>query len=109
MVSATLGLIWGILHGFRRFRRPTRVDALIRLDSKLPGQPIAALRDTQAIGITDEASKAVWAAHRTRMAARAATAKPVQPDLQLSSRDPFALRYVALTALVMALPLASTT
>ena len=37
------------------------------------------------------------------MAARAATAKPVQPDLQLSSRDPFALRYVALTALVMAL------
>ncbi len=103
MVSATLGLIWGILHGFRRFRRPTRVDALIRLDSKLPGQPIAALRDTQAIGITDEASKAVWAAHRTRMAARAATAKPVQPDLQLSSRDPFALRYVALTALVMAL------
>ncbi|MDZ4395035.1 DUF4175 domain-containing protein [Cypionkella sp.] len=103
MVTATLGLIWGVIHGIRAFRRPTRVEALIRLDSKLPGQPIAALRDTQAIGITDEASKAVWAAHRARMAARAATAKPVQPDLQLSSRDPFALRYVALTALVMAL------
>ena len=103
MVSATLGLIWGVIHGFRAFRRPTRIEALIRLDSKLPGQPIAALRDTQAIGITDEASKAVWAAHRARMAIRAASAKPVQPDLQLSSRDPFALRYVALTALVMAL------
>ncbi len=103
MVSATLGLIWGIIHGVRAFRHPTRIEALIRLDSKLPGQPIAALRDTQAIGITDEASKAVWAAHRARMADRASTAKPVQPDLQLSSRDPFALRYVALTALVMAL------
>lgn len=103
MVAAVLGLIWGVAHGFRSFRRPTRVDALIRLDSKLPGQPIAALRDTQAIGITDEASKAVWAAHRARMAARASAAKPVQPDLELSSRDPFALRYVALTALVMAL------
>lgn len=103
MVTATLGLIWGVVHGIRAFRRPTRIEALIRLDSKLPGQPIAALRDTQAIGISDEASKAVWAAHRARMATRASGAKPVQPDLQLSSRDPFALRYVALTALVMAL------
>ncbi|MDB5664361.1 DUF4175 domain-containing protein [Cypionkella sp.] len=103
MVAAILGLVWGLAHGIRAFRRPTRIEALIRLDSKLPGQPIAALRDTQAIGITDEASKAVWAAHRTRMAARASGAKPVQPDLQLSSRDPYALRYVALTALVMAL------
>ncbi|GLS85423.1 ATPase [Cypionkella aquatica] len=103
MVTATLGLIWGIIHGFRAFRRPSRVDALIRLDSKLPGQPIAALRDTQAIGISDDASKAVWAAHRARMAARASTARPVQPDLQLASRDRYALRYVALTALVMAL------
>jgi uncharacterized protein (TIGR02302 family) len=36
------------------------------------------------------------------MAARAAGARPVQPDLRLSSRDRFSLRYVALTAFVMA-------
>lgn len=103
MVASVLGLIWAIAHGIRTFRRPTRTEALIRLDSKLPGQPIAALRDTQAIGITDEASKAVWAAHRTRMAVRAAAARTVEPNLQLASRDPFALRYVALTGLVMAM------
>ncbi|OYW62510.1 MAG: ATPase [Rhodobacterales bacterium 12-65-15] len=63
---------------------------------------MAALRDTQAIGLGDAASLAVWEAHKARMAARAAAARPVAPDLRLSSRDPFSLRYVALTAFVMA-------
>jgi Domain of unknown function (DUF4175) len=85
------------------FRKPTQLEALVRLDARLPGQPIAALRDTQAIGITDEASRAVWATHRARMAARASTARAVEPDLQLATRDPYALRYAALTAFVMAL------
>ena len=89
--------------GYRRFRKPTAVDALDRLDGTMPGRPIAALRDTQAIGTNDPASLAVWKAHQERMAARAAGARPVQPDLRLSSRDPFSLRYVALTAFVMAM------
>ena len=89
--------------GLRRFHRPTVTDALDRLDATMPGRPIAALRDTQAIGTSDPASLAVWQTHQERMAARAAQARPVQPDLRLSSRDPFSLRYVALTAFVMAL------
>lgn len=97
------GAIWALGLGLRQFRAPTRTEALARLDSRLPGNPIAALRDTQAIGATDPASQAVWAAHRARMAARAAAAKAVEPDLKLASRDPFALRYIALTALVAAL------
>jgi uncharacterized protein (TIGR02302 family) len=88
--------------GYRRFRRPTEGDALARLDATMPGRPIAALRDTQAIGAGDPASLAVWQAHKDRMAKRAAAAQPVAPDLRLSSRDPFSLRYVALTAFVMA-------
>lgn len=88
--------------GIRRFRRPTAMDALDRLDAAMPGRPIAALRDTQAIGTADPASLAVWRVHQERMAARAAGARPVQPDLRLSSRDRFSLRYVALTAFVMA-------
>lgn len=103
LVAALGGGLWALVWGLRRFRRPTRADALERLDSALPGHPIAALTDTQAIGTSDPASLAVWQAHRARMAARAAAARPVSPDLRLARRDPFALRYVALTALVMAL------
>ena len=102
-VAALGGSLWALVTGLRRFRRPGRAEALARLDSALPGHPIAALTDTQAIGVTDAASLAVWEAHRSRMAARAALARPVTPDLRLAGRDPFALRYVALTALVMAL------
>ncbi len=97
---AALGLL---VLGYRRFRKPTLADALDRLDAALPGRPIAALRDTQALGTADPASLAVWRAHQERMAARAAQAQPVSPNLRLSSRDPFSLRYVALTAFVMAL------
>jgi len=102
-LAAGAKLAWGVWWGLRVFRAPTRTEALARLDSRLPGNPIAALNDTQAIGATDPASQAVWAAHRARMAARAAGAKAVEPDLRLAARDPFALRYVALTALVLAL------
>ncbi len=103
LVAAVGGGLWALVSGLRRFHKPTRADALERLDSALPGHPIAALTDTQAIGTTDPASLAVWQAHRDRMAARAAAARPVSPDLQLARRDPFALRYVALTAFVIAL------
>jgi Domain of unknown function (DUF4175) len=103
IVAAVLGGIWAAIHGFMAFHAPSLNDALERLDARLPGQPIAALRDTQAIGSTDPASQAVWAAHLDRMAARAAAAKTVAPNLQLASRDRFALRYVAMTALILAL------
>lgn len=103
VVFLALGLIWAAVHGARRFRRPSRAEALARLDARLPGQPLAALADVQALGLGDAASQAVWAAHRARMEARAAGARAVAPDLRLSDRDPYALRYMALTALLMAL------
>ncbi len=103
MVAFILGSAATLFLGWRSFRRPTEADALARLDAALPGRPIAALTDDQAIGRGDAASVAVWRAHRERMAQVAAGAKPVAPDLRLSSRDPFGLRYMALTVLVMAL------
>ena len=103
IVAAIVGGLWALVHGLRRFRAPSRLDAMARLDATLPGQPIAALRDQQATGTADPAAVALWAAHRERMAARAAKARAVEPDLRLASRDPFALRYVALTVLMVAL------
>ncbi|MDP3960788.1 MAG: DUF4175 domain-containing protein [Pseudorhodobacter sp.] len=100
---AGLAALWALVSGLRGFAWPRRAEALARLDAALPGRPLAALADTQAIGAADRASVAVWHAHRARMAARAATARAVPPDLRLARRDPFALRYLALTALVVAL------
>lgn len=96
------GFVWALFTGIRRFRWPVRAEAMARLDATLPGRPLAALNDTQAIGAGDDASVRVWQAHVARMAERAQQARTVEPDLRLSRRDPYALRYVALTAFVMA-------
>lgn len=102
-VMATLGaLVWAFIRGIRHFRWPTRAEALARLDATLPGRPIAALSDAQALGGQDAGSLAVWRLHIARMAERAAKARARTPDLNLSGRDPFALRYAALTALIIA-------
>ncbi|SFU01448.1 TIGR02302 family protein [Sedimentitalea nanhaiensis] len=91
------------IRGIRRLQWPTQAQALARLDETLPGRPIQALLDDQAIGSTDAASVAVWRAHQARMAERVATAQAPAPDLRLARSDPFALRYVALLTFLVAL------
>ena len=103
VVVSCLAALAALVYAFRTFRLPTRAQALARLDASLPGRPIQALMDDQAIGQGDAASAAVWAAHQNRMAARAAQARAVPGDLRVARFDPFALRYVALLAFVMAL------
>ncbi|MEW9921066.1 TIGR02302 family protein [Marimonas sp. MJW-29] len=102
-VVAALAGLWSIYYAVRRFRIPSRADAMARLDASLPGRPIQALLDDAAIGSGDEASMAVWRAHKARMAARAAAAKPVPADLRVAKRDPYALRFVAVLAFAVAL------
>ncbi|RVV96999.1 DUF4175 domain-containing protein [Mesobaculum littorinae] len=102
-VVAVLGGVALAGFGLWRFRWPTRAEALDRLDRSLPGRPISAIGDSQAVGAGDAASQAVWQAHLLRMTDRLDAARAQRPDLQLADRDPFALRYVALLAFVMAL------
>jgi len=101
-VVAALALLAFLVRGAWRFRWPSGAQALARLDGSLPGRPIATLADQPAHPGADSGTLAVWQAHRDRMADRAAKAMPVEPDLQLATRDPYALRYLGATALAMA-------
>ncbi len=100
---AGLVILAFLILGLIRFRMPTHAEALERLDATMPGRPITTLLDTPAVGGHDPASRSVWATHVSRMAARAAGARAPEPDLRLSSRDPYALRYIGATAIAMAL------
>ncbi len=102
-VVAILGAGYVLVRGLRRFEWPSEDQALDRLDATMRGRPLRTLLDRQAIGAQDAASAAVWRAHQDRMAHRAAQAETVKPDLRLSDRDPYALRYVALVAFCVAL------
>ncbi len=98
-----LGLAVLLVHGLRRFRWPGEDAARARIDATLPGRPLAALRDTPALGRDDPGAQAVWAAHMARMRQLAAQAKAVPADLRLAARDPWALRLMALVLLVAGL------
>lgn len=107
-------VVWGVgaalilmaagfaIRGLMRFRWPSREEAIGRLDASLSGRPLQALRDGQAIGAGDFGSEGLWRAHQARMAQRASGAKAVEPDLRVSSRDVFGLRFVALTVFMIA-------
>ncbi len=102
-VVAVIALLASLVWGIRRFRLPSEAEALARVDATLPGRPIAAIADKQAIGGGDPASEAVWRAHVARMEARTRDARLVAPDLRVADRDPYGLRFVALLFFVTAL------
>ncbi|GGE18158.1 TIGR02302 family protein [Gemmobacter megaterium] len=102
IAAAVLALGFAV-RGLRGLRLPSRAQAMARLDATLPGRPLAALTDTQAIG-----SGEVWQAHVARMSDRAAKARAPVPDVRLNARDPYALRYTALLLALVALGFGST-
>ncbi len=97
------GLVWSIWRGLSQFQMPTHAEALDRLDRTMAGRPITALIDALAIGGDDPATRSVWEAHLERMAEKVREARAPAPDLKISDRDPYGLRFVAATALAMAL------
>jgi len=92
-LAAFAGSMW---YAARHFRWVSAADAMDRLDRSMPGRPLTASFDDMAIGGEDDASRAVWEAHIARTKKALSAAKPVEPDLTVSDRDPFALRYAAL-------------
>ena len=102
-ILAALGIVLGLIDGLRRLRPPGRAEAMARVDATLPGRPLAALCDSIALGALDPGARALWWAHRQRMARLAAAARPVGADAGLRWRDPLGLRLAAGVALAMAL------
>lgn len=91
-----------LVRGIMRFHWPGEAEARARIDAVLPGRPLAALSDEPALGRDDPAAQGVWAAHLARMRRLAATARPVVPDLRLAGYDRWAIRLMALVALIAA-------
>jgi uncharacterized protein (TIGR02302 family) len=104
-VLGTAGLAALVLAGIglRQFRWPSAAEARARIDSVLPGRPLAALEDRLALGRDDPAAETVWALHLERMRRAARAARVAVPDLRLAGRDPWALRLMALVLLITAL------
>ncbi|MEL6681021.1 MAG: DUF4175 domain-containing protein [Pseudomonadota bacterium] len=102
-VVSVIGFLAALTWGLRRFHMPSQAQAVARVDAAMPGRPIAAIADSQAIGSGDAASEAVWQAHMQRMAERTKEARAVEPDLRVSDKDPYGLRFVALLFFVTAL------
>ncbi|WFE75361.1 DUF4175 domain-containing protein [Roseinatronobacter sp. S2] len=102
-IMLLVALLGALLVGAWRLRVPFPADAARRLDQALPGRPLSALSDQQAIGAQDAASTRVWAVHMARMQARLAHVDAVRADLRLSRFDRFGLRYIALTAFAVSL------
>ena len=103
LIVALAMAIWLAWRGIARLRLPTGAEARARVDASLPGRPLAALDDTQALGRSDAGAQAVWATHQARMARLAKGARAVPPDLRLSRFDPWALRLAALVVVFAAL------
>jgi len=99
------GLAWWRL---RDFAWPAREAAIRRLerDSGVPHRPLIAVQDRLAAGETDPMAAALWQAHRRREAERLAGLSngPARPGL--ANLDKWALRFVPVLALVVAIAVA---
>lgn len=97
-----IGLLWWEM---REFSWPTHDAAVRRLerDSEIPHRPLIAVQDRLAAGSSDPMAAALWEAHRRREAARLASLgnKPAHPGLAVLDR--WALRFVPIIALVVAI------
>lgn len=94
------------VYGFQSWRLPGRDEALRRIerDSGLSHRPLGSLDDRLAEGQDDPLLRALWAAHRRRLAALLGRLTVAPPSPGLPARDPLGLR--AGVVLVLAVGLA---
>ena len=105
LAVAFCGLGWWRLRNFAWPRHEAAVRRLER-DSGVPHRPLVAVHDHLAAGGSDPMATALWEAHRHREAERLASLsnRPAHPGLALL--DTWALRFVPILVLVVALAIA---
>ena len=96
LLGAGILLIGALTWGIWKFQLPSFYEAQNRLDRSMPARPLQGLRDQHGLGTSDRLSKEMWHAHRRYLTQEAARARPAEPDLSLSKRDPYGLRFSAL-------------
>lgn len=86
-----------------KLRWPTREEALARVERSSGRQhrPLTALEDDLSVGAENPQSQAIWALHQRRAAEAVAAIRSKAPDPRAYRRDPFALRVLAASALLV--------
>ncbi len=103
ILGGGLFLLW---QGLRTLRPPSHAEAMARIEhrSALPDAPLRALADDLPPEMArDGRTRALWHAHRARMARAARGLKVGLPHSPVPRRDPFALRNALALALLTAL------
>ena len=85
-----------------RVRWPSRDEAIRRIEraSSVPHRPATSYEDTLSAPSSDPATRAIWDAHRARMAALLAKLRSGKPQPRTDRFDPFAVRAALLLGLV---------
>ncbi len=86
-----------------RLTWPSRDDALQRVEktSGYKHRPLTTLEDDLSVGSDNAESRAIWALHQRRTAEAVALIRSKAPDPQAFRRDPWALRVLAASLLVI--------
>lgn len=82
---------------------PTRDEALARLQKTSPfkHRPLTTLEDDLSVGTSNRESQAIWALHQRRTAQLLRSISSKRADPQAFRRDPWALRVIAASLLIV--------
>ncbi len=100
LVVAALGAVG---YGLRSLRRPTRAEAMRRLDDSIGSRAVTMLDEEITVGRGDGDAERLWRAHRARVAAQAEAARSPDADLRLAPFDPWNLRFASVAVLLAAM------
>jgi len=92
-----------LFQGFDNFKFPSWSEGARRLEqsSALQHRPITERDDVIGAGIGDDMAEALWRAHMKRLLSGIANLRVAWPSPRLNARDPYALRYAVLFAVVL--------